>query len=183
MTANQEFHPDFHLNRVLYPSSDPGLRRFIERFQAHEKRDVLVQETFDRLQKTLQVNRVVLYYFYHQWKGQVTFEALSHPKWSIYGSTGADECFSDEYAALYMAGRTRSISDIEREPIHSCHQDFLRQIKVKANLVVPILMNQQQLWGLLVAHHCESSRFWLSSELELLKDAAQMLAVQLANLA
>jgi GAF domain-containing protein len=44
-------------------------------------------------------------------------------------------------------------------------------------------MNQQQLWGLLVAHHCESSRFWLSSELELLKDAAQMLAVQLANLA
>lgn len=183
MTANQESHSDFNLNRVLNSSSDPGLKRFIERFKTHEKRDVLIQETLDHLQKTLEVNRVVLYYFYREWKGQVTFESLNHPQWSIYGSTGADECFNEEYAALYLAGRIRTISNIETEAIHPCHQNFLRQIQVKANLVVPILINQQKLWGLLIAHHCEDSHLWLSSELELFKDAAQTLAIQLAHLA
>lgn len=182
MMANEEFYPDFNLNQVFDPCSDPGLQIFVERLKTKEKRDLLVQETLDRLQKTLQVNRVVLYYFYHRWKGQVTFEALSHPQWSIYGSMGADECFNDQYAALYIAGRTRSMSDIEVEPIHSCHRDFLRSLKVRANLVVPILLANKELWGLLVAHHCESSRSWLSSELELLQDTAQTLAVDLADL-
>ncbi|WP_040483767.1 GAF domain-containing protein [Lyngbya aestuarii] len=180
--SNQKLNSDNNPNRVLYPSSDPELEKFNKRLKANGKRDFVVQETLNRLLKKLQVNRVVLYYFYRQWEGQVTFEALSHPQWSIYGSTGADECFNDEYAALYIAGRTRAISDVEVEPIHDCHKDFLRSIEVRANLVVPVLLDHQQLWGLLIAHHCESSRSWLPSDIELLQDAAQALAVDLAYL-
>ena len=154
--------------------SDPALQKITERLTNTLQRDTLVQKTTDYLRNLLQVDRVVLYYFYRQWKGQVTFESLSSRKFSILGSTGADQCFNGEYAALYEAGRVRAIADIEVESIEECHRNFLRDMQVRANLVVPIL-NHRGLWGLLVAHHCQSPRVWSSSDIEALQTAASKL--------
>lgn len=104
----------------------------------------------------------------------MTFESLSSPSLSILGSTGADDCFNDEYARLYLEGRYRSIEDIKTAKIHACHRAFLESIQVRANLVVPILKNQD-LWGLLVAHHCQSPRPWQSKEVEAMQSAAKQL--------
>jgi GAF domain-containing protein len=139
------------------------------------ERDDLVQETTDRLRETLQVDRVVLYYFYRHWEGRVTFESLSQPEFSILGSTGPDECFNGEYAKMYEEGRVRSIEDIEMAAIAQCHRDFLRTMKVQANLVVPVL-TQKGLWGLLVAHHCRSTRTWSESDVKLMQEGAVTLA-------
>ncbi len=154
---------------------DWAWRQLINRLRTTEKRDHLIQTLLDHLQQTLQVDRVVIYYFYRQWQGQVTFESLSAPQLSIYGSTGADECFNDEYAQLYLDGRIRAIADVEAEPIHSCHKEFLRSLQIYANLVVPILVDHQ-LWGLLVAHDCHTPRVWKTSDIEQMKAAAQTLS-------
>lgn len=156
--------------------SDPGLQKIIARLSANLSRDRLVQKTTDELRELLMVDRVVLYYFYRQWSGRVTFESLSESKFSILGSTGPDECFNGEYAALYEAGRWRAIADIELEPIQLCHRDYLRTMQVRANLVVPIL-NQRRLWGLLIAHNCQSPRPWLASEIKAMQAGAYNLAV------
>lgn len=63
----------------------------------------------------------MLYYFYGQWEGQVTFESLSSKEFSILGSTGPDDCFNNEYAALYLAERIKAIANIELKPIEACH--------------------------------------------------------------
>lgn len=138
------------------------------------KRDVLVQKNLHDIREIIQVDRVVLYYFYREWKGQVTAESLSDPNFSIFGSTGADDCFNDEYAFLYKAGRYRAIADIETEPINKCHRDFLRSIQVKANLVVPVLV-QQRLWGLLAAHDCQKPHLWSDADIEAMKNNAALL--------
>ncbi|HEY9641436.1 MAG TPA: GAF domain-containing protein [Coleofasciculaceae cyanobacterium] len=156
-------------------SSDQSLKRVLDRLTSSIQRDNLVQQTANHLQEALQVDRVVLYYFYSHWKGQVTFESLSAPEYSIFGSTGPDECFNQEYAALYLAGRTRAIADVETEPIAECHRHFLRDMQVKANLVVPIL-TPKGLWGLLVAHHCRAPRPWSSADVELMQSSATALA-------
>jgi GAF domain-containing protein len=150
-------------------------KSLIDRLNQKLQRDSLVQDTTDHLRQFLQVDRVVLYYFYNEWEGRVTFEALSEHKWSIFGSTGPDQCFNDEYAALYLEGRVRAIENIETELIAPCHRDFLRQLQVRANLVVPIL-TQHRLWGLLVAHHCQDQRTWTAPEIAQMKTAAQVLA-------
>ena len=156
--------------------SDIGLQKVIERLASTLNRDSLVQETTTDLRDFLQVDRVVLYYFYREWEGRVTFESLSKKKFSIFGSTGPDECFNGEYAAMYEAGRVRAIADIEIEPIQACHRDFLRSIQVRANLVVPVL-NNRRLWGLLVAHHCQDTRSWSPSDIEAMQKAAETLAM------
>ncbi len=154
---------------------DSGLRELLIRLGKNLERDELVQETTDYLRNLLNVDRIVLYYFYYEWKGRVTFESLSSLQFSIFGSTGADDCFNDEYAELYKAGRVRSIADIRLEPLQPCHREFLESIEVRANLAVPIL-NDKRLWGLLIAHHCQDAHFWLPGEIKAMKKAAIKLA-------
>jgi GAF domain-containing protein len=163
------------LSSVPPTNDQQALRRVINRINLTLERNDLVQETTAHLRQTLQADRVVLYYFYGKWKGQVISESLSRDELSILGSTGADDCFNSEYAALYEAGRVRSIPDIEQETIADCHRDFLRSIKVKSNLAVPIL-TPNGLWGLLVVHYCSTPHSWTSDEIELVKSAAQVLA-------
>ena len=131
------------------------------------QQDQVVSETLHELREKLDVDRVALYYFYTQWKGQVTFEAISEPKYSIIGSSGADDCFNMEYAALYLAGRIYFTEDIETAPINACHRDFLRTLQVRSNLVAPVLTGSK-LWGLLIAHHCQDCKVWQSSDIELI---------------
>ena len=152
-----------------------GFRDILQRLNQKMYRDHLVQSTADQIRQELQVDRVLLYYFYVQWEGQVTVESLSNQDLSISGSTGPHQCFTDEYAATYLAGRVRAIADIEIEPINDCHRDFLRDLQVRANLVVPIL-TPRGLWGLLVAHHCQGSRHWSEENIEQMKKAALVLA-------
>jgi GAF domain-containing protein len=162
-----QFDPTIHAKRV---NSEVGeLRNILQRLHQKIDCDPLVQKTVDTLRHDLQVDRVLIYHFYGQWEGHVAVESLSDPNLSILGSIGPNDCFNDEYAALYLAGRVRAIADIETESMHPCHRDFLRHLHVRANLVVPILTNQG-LWGLLVAHHCQSSHLWAEN------DSVQMLA-------
>jgi GAF domain-containing protein len=159
---------------------DWGWRQFVNRLRTTEKRDNLIQTQLDHLQQTLQVDRVVIYYFYRQWQGQVTFEALNTPQLSIYGSTGADECFNNEYAQFYLNERIRAIANIEAAAIHPCHKEFLRSLQVCANLVVPIIINHQ-LWGLLIAHDCHHPRSWNASDIEIMKVGAHTLSSNLKS--
>lgn len=146
-----------------------GLRRYLAE-------DDLIQAIVDRLRQTINVDRVVLYYFNSEQIGQITFESLSERKFSILSSSGADDCFAGEYTQLYEDGRIRAIPDIESEPIEPCHRDFLRSLQVKANLVVPILI-ERGLWGLLVAHQCQSSFNWSADEIEAMQVTARNLAM------
>jgi GAF domain-containing protein len=166
---------DSALNRPSGFSEQQLLQRILGRISTTLERDDLVQRTTAQLLKSLGADRVVLYYFYRKWEGQVVCESLSSDKFSILGETGADECFNGEYAAMYEAGRYRAIADIEIEPIHDCHRDFLKSIQVRANLTVPIV-NSKGLWGLLVAHYCKAAHAWTSEEIETVRSEAKSLA-------
>lgn len=151
------------------------LQQILNRLTTTLERDTFVQKTIHELRDFLQVDRVVLYYFYCEWEGRVTAESLSQSHFSIIGSTGPDDCFNGEYAALYEAGRVRAIADIESEPIQPCHREFLSSMQVRANLVVPIL-NLRRLWGLLIAHNCQSTRSWSQQDIEAMQKGAYTLA-------
>ena len=155
--------------------SDLGLQNVFNRLADNLTKDALVQTVVNNLRNDLQVDRVVLYYFYSQWQGQVTFESLSSTKFSIFGSTGPDDCFNGEYAAMYQQGRVRAIEDIEIEPINDCHRDFLRNLQVRANLVVPVLP-PKGLWGLLIAHQCCTTRLWTPTDIAAMEKGANDLA-------
>ncbi len=152
---------------------DRSLNRVNERLNKTLARNRLLQDVINELQQELAVNRVVLYYFYREWKGQVIVESLSNLQYSILGSTGADDCFNDNYAQLYLDGRISQVNDIEQAGYEECHLEFLRSIQVRANLVVPVIVHDR-LWGLLIAHHNEP-RHWTTGDRQAVKTQARRL--------
>ena len=145
-----------------------GLNEVLNRITNKLQQDAVVTDSLSEIRTFLNVDRVVLYYFYSQWKGQVTFESITDEKFSIICSTGADDCFNLEYAELYLAGRIKAVDNIETAEISDCHRDFLRSLQVQSNLVAPVL-SKGNLWGLLVAHHCQNVRPWLSTDIDYIR--------------
>ena len=152
-----------------------GLNEVLNRITNKLQQDSVVSDTLHDIRNHLNVDRVVLYYFYAQWKGQVTFESVDDERYSIICSTGPDDCFNLEYAALYLAGRIKAIDNIETAEISDCHRDFLRSLQVQSNLVAPVL-SKGNLWGLLVAHHCHNVRPWQPKDIDDIRQYAVSLA-------
>ncbi|MDV2996649.1 MAG: Sensor histidine kinase RcsC [Chroococcidiopsis sp. SAG 2025] len=140
----------------------------------------ILQTAVTEVQRILQADRVLVYQLRSDGSGTVVQEAVVLGCMAILGRKIVDHCFQQEYLELYRRGRISAIADIEQADIQLCHVEFLRQFDVKANLVVPILL-REDLWGLLIAHHCTAPRQWTSFELELLQHLANQIGIAIAQ--
>ena len=138
--------------------------------------DEVLQRTVQRVRDSLQTDRVIVFRFDPNWQGQVVMESVAPGCPSILATTIADPCFSDRYIAPYRQGRISAIAHVEASEIAPCHREMLTSFQVKANLVVPILQGEQ-LWGLLIAHHCTAPRDWQSKETEFMRQLANQLGI------
>jgi PAS domain S-box-containing protein len=112
---------------------------------------------------------------------QVVGEAVKTPWPALLSSSFYDSCFVERYAQLYRQGRVNAIPDVDVADLEPCYREFLSDLQVRANLIVPILCDDRNdvLWGLLVAHHCAAPRVWQSDEIDLLQQLATQLGIAL----
>lgn len=142
--------------------------------------DEILQATVTEVQKLLQADRVLIFHLGPDGYGKIVNEAVV-PGWpSVLGRGFTDDCFGGEYLKRYAQGRIYTIADIDKVGVEACLVDFLQEFGVKAKLVMPILL-KKELWGLLIAHQCSSSRHWTSSEIELLRQIADQIGIALAQ--
>ncbi|MBD1939490.1 PAS domain-containing protein [Microcoleus sp. FACHB-68] len=158
----------------------------------------ILQTTVTEVLNLLETDRVLIYRLLPDNSGTVVTEAVRPGFPAILGQNISDPCFGEKYLHLYAAGRVRAIADLENSDLLQCHIDLLQRIEVKANLVVPILVNEElkikneekvvnpngarlnsQLWGLLIAHQCGDTRQWTSFEIELLQQLADQVSIAL----
>ncbi|MBE9043610.1 PAS domain S-box protein [Pleurocapsales cyanobacterium LEGE 10410] len=132
------------------------------------------------IQQILQTDRVLVFQLHPDGSGTAIEEAVVPGYPVVLGQDIFDPCFQDGYAAQYLQGRVGAIADIEQANIQPCYVEFLQQFAVKANLVVPILQ-QSQLWGLLIVHQCDRPRHWQTSEIELLKQLANQISIAISQ--
>jgi len=137
--------------------------------------DVL-SSTVHRVRAFLEVDRVVIFRFRPDWQGEVIMESVGDAWTPILSTTIFDPCFRDHYIEPYRQGRVATLSDIDTADLEPCYRELLQQFQVKANVVVPVLKNNN-LWGLLIAHHCSAPRLWLSAEVAALKRLATQVGI------
>lgn len=137
--------------------------------------EVLVT-TVAEVRQFLGCDRVLIYRLWPDGTGTAITETVL-PEWPlILGQSFPEEVFPQEYHQAYTKGKTRAITDVEKSDIEPCLIEFVKQFGVKAKLVVPILQGEN-LWGLLIAHHCSCPRQWEASEVELMKQLATQVAI------
>ena len=145
--------------------------------------DQILNTAAKEVRKLLQTDRVLVYRFQPDGSGVVVVESVGSGWTPILNQTIHDPCFEITWAEPYRQGRISAIADIYTSDIQPCYVEFLAQFQVRANLVVP-LKQGENLWGLLIAHHCSSARHWQPLEVNLLQQlAVQMsVAIQLTEL-
>jgi light-regulated signal transduction histidine kinase (bacteriophytochrome) len=137
----------------------------------------ILQTAVTEVQKLLKADRIIIFRLWDDGSGTVVQESVVEGFPVIWGQNIFDPCFDRDYQEKYQQGRTSAIVDIKTAEIQPCHAEFLQQFAVRANLIVPILQTNNNLWGLLIAHQCSSQRHWLDSEIELLKQLANQIGV------
>ncbi|MBE9093967.1 PAS domain S-box protein [Tychonema sp. LEGE 07203] len=158
----------------------------------------------EEVRQLLETDRTVIYRFDSEQTAIVVVESVGYDWMPLLDRKLQEAFFGESYVSLYRAGKIQAISDIYTANLSDSHRDFLASVQVRANLVVPIFIGdenqeprsenspetplielpvgsldkrQNRLWGLLVAHQCRGPRAWTDSEVDLLGRLSVQLAI------
>ncbi|MBD2077738.1 GAF domain-containing protein [Phormidium sp. FACHB-592] len=149
----------------------------VQEIRRHLDLSHVLKTTVTEVRRLLQTDRVLFFRFESDWSGIVLVESVGTDWKSIQGENIVDPCFAESYVCKYRDGHTRAVSNIRTEYHQSsCYVEMLASFQVNAELVVPILQNDE-LWGLLIAHHCSETRHWQTWETDLLKQLAAQVSI------
>ncbi|MBU7581494.1 MAG: GAF domain-containing protein [Nostoc sp. TH1S01] len=148
------------------------------RMQEALSQEDLLRTTVEEVRKALRIDRVVIFHFDSNWNGSFLEESAAPGLPKILWATVTDPCFQERYIEQYRQGRVRAINNIYQADLTDCHIGLLERFGIKANLVAPILKNNQ-LFGLLIGHQCSAPRFWQQAEIDLFAQVATQLGFAL----
>ena len=147
-----------------------------ERIRQSLNLEEILNTTVNEVRDFLQTDRVIIYQFKPNWNGFVVVESVNTEYKAIQQEKIIDPCFGERYMKFYQQGNTKAIADIYSDGLQQCYIDLLAQFEVKANLIVPIRQGEN-LWGLLIAHHCANQRQWQTIEIELIQQLVSQVGI------
>ncbi|HEY9608872.1 PAS domain S-box protein [Allocoleopsis sp.] len=152
------------------------IARMTQRIHHSLNLEEILKTTVAEVRQFIECDRVIIYRLESHQSGVVVVESVGSDWRSISGTIINDCYFAEKYFQLYQQGRIQALEDIYTANLTPCHVDLLARFQVRANLVVPIVQ-EEQLWGLLVAQQCSETRQWQPSEIDLLKSLATQAAI------
>jgi diguanylate cyclase (GGDEF)-like protein/PAS domain S-box-containing protein len=138
--------------------------------------DEILNTGVKEVRELMNCDRILIYRIWPDGTGCVVTEAVVPDFERILGRTFPVEVFPWESHQLYSQGRVFAMSDRNSANIAPCLVDFLHDLSVRAKLVVPLKAGEN-LWGLLIAHHCREVRHWQQLEISLLQQLATQLGI------
>ncbi len=140
----------------------------------------ILQTTVTEVRNLLQADRVLIYHLVSEHSGVVCTEAVS-PEWaSLLGRTFSPADVLANVPITREPNQVYAIAEVDCFDWQPKQSDFLQQMGVKAKLIVPIIQ-QESLWGLLIAHQCDQPREWSNFEIELLQQLANQVEIALTQ--
>jgi len=181
LRANEFWRHQIEQERILHQVS----------LQINQNLDWLsiIKTTIEQVQVLLKVDRLLVYQLdveivseqteKKQLVDMVTYEARSYEEIPSILYFKDENCFSGmpEIRDKYRQGFSLAVDDVENTPnLSNCLKFLMTQLKIKAKLVSPILV-QGQLWGFLIAHQCFTPRPWGQSNIKFLEQVADYVAI------
>ncbi|WP_265277308.1 AAA family ATPase [Nostoc sp. KVJ3] len=172
---------EFQLQRNA--QADQLLASIAQSINQSVRLDQVMENCLEQVRQFFQSDRVLICRFDTDYNVVIELEVLSQSELSLLGQTIEDPCFDQTWAEQYRQGYITACNDSQAADITPCYAEFLAQIQVQANLVVGILGNDQ-IWGLMIVHHCHTTHVWQQSEIDLLKQLGLQIGIayQKANL-
>lgn len=132
--------------------------------------------TVHEVRHALQSDRVLICRLLPDGRSQVIAESVAPGRSVLQDMIFPQEIFPPESYERYVQGRIFALSDRDTTSVLPCLADFLKGLNIRAKLVAPIIDNDI-LWGLLIAHQCDDPHQWQAWEIELLHHLSRQLAL------
>ncbi|MCS6781731.1 MAG: PAS domain-containing protein [Gloeomargarita sp. SKYBB_i_bin120] len=139
--------------------------------------NVVLEET----RRTLACDRILVYKFNDDWSGYFLAESVAagwDPVITGPQTPLADHCLQETEGGRFRHHYILVSNDIYNSGFSECHIRLLEQFQARAQVVVPIFLNQK-LWGLLAAYQNSGPRAWQTHEIEMLQHVGLHLAIAL----
>ena len=149
-----------------------------KKIASEEGQENILNTTVEEIRNLLNCDRVLIYSLNPDNYGVVVAESVA-PAWTkTLGRTIDDPCFANRYLEKYRHGRVHAWDNIEYENTTPCYLEQLQSLGAIAGLVVPIV-NEGQIFGLLIAHQCSDTRHWQEREIDWMREIAHQVAIML----
>ncbi len=153
------------------------LGRLIQQIRQTLDLEQILQTTVEAVRQCLQVDRVMIYRLEAPLgEGVIVAESVAEPWPSQLGRFLFDRHVTkDSCHRKCQQGFIQALSDVATADLDPCYRQLLESFQAQANLVVPI--QNDSLWGLLAAQHCQGPRLWQEWEIKLLQQLTEHLAI------
>jgi diguanylate cyclase (GGDEF)-like protein/PAS domain S-box-containing protein len=139
--------------------------------------DSILEQTVASVREFIEADRVIVVQCEADMSGQVTQEACSSDYPPMLGWAMRDPwSVGEKFLAHYRAGRGLAVENIYSQNLPASHLGFLEYFQIQAEIVVPLLQDQT-LWGLLIAHQCKAPRAWRMADVRLLQNLATQVGI------
>ncbi|MGB3201736.1 MAG: diguanylate cyclase [Nodosilinea sp.] len=139
--------------------------------------DTILEQTVTSVQAFIEADRVIVIQCGADMSGEVIQESRSEAYPPMLGWALRDPWSVEEkFLVHYRAGRGLAVEDIYTQNLPPSQLEFLEYFQIQAEIVVPLL-EDQTLWGLLIAHQCRSPRVWATSDVRLLQNLATQVGI------
>ena len=139
----------------------------------------ILRTAVEEVQQLLEVDRVLIFRFDGD-SGTVVQEQVSADYPAIMGSNIVDPGFDRTHRNAYSQGQIFTVADITKASLDPCYVEFLQKFAVKASAIVPIHL-RDELWGLLIVHHCQAPRQWQPKEVEIISQLVTQIGIALTQ--
>ena len=161
--------------------------------QIRESLDIkqILATVTQQVKEILQGDRIIVIRLFGNGRSQIVEESVLTEFTALKNLHWDDQLWSQEILNYYCQGKPRIVPDIMTDMGTNCLVEYASIGQVKSKMVAPILQEVRsseshrgvaagptnKLWGVLVVHACREKRVWQESELLLLQQIANQLAI------
>jgi diguanylate cyclase (GGDEF)-like protein/PAS domain S-box-containing protein len=137
----------------------------------------ILEQTVTSVREFIEADRVIVVQCEADMSGKVIQEACSSSYQPMLGWAMRDPwSVGEKFLAHYRAGRGLAVENIYTQNLPASQLGFLEYFQIQAEIVVPLLQDQT-LWGLLIAHQCRAPRAWRMADVRLLQSLATQVGI------
>ncbi|MEA5450837.1 diguanylate cyclase [Leptolyngbya sp. CCNP1308] len=139
--------------------------------------DSILEQTVASVREFIEADRVIVVQCEADMSGQVIQESCSSAYPKMLGWAMRDPwSVGEKFLAHYKAGRGLAVENIYSQNLPTSQLGFLEYFQIQAEIVVPLLQDET-LWGLLIAHQCQAPRVWRMADVRLLQNLATQVGI------
>ncbi len=163
-------------------SADMGrsemMRTFVVNLSQAVSSDAVQYSAIYNIQQSLGVDRILMVRLQPDGTGQIVQQIASRP-WSAIDDQVALIPFTlEDGVQFYQDRQLRMIANVQELQVSTLVKEQAKGLDIQASASVPLFVDNQ-LWGLLVLHQCQSPRHWEPAEIDLLTQISSQVGLSL----